>query len=148
MNKKFMKKIKSKQKDSLVYGITLGNKKMKAAFFNALDTCLISMFKIVDESSFHYGDKGTIMESAKKILREVNKRSLEYTEETRQDYINDTIKKSAKVMEVIEIYSELIARGYEVEEAVVEISEKISFDLDDKEIKEYDLDRHRKRNSI
>lgn len=135
------------KKNSLIYGITIGNKRMKKAFYSTIDVCIESMFKLINESSFHYGDKDTMMETAEKILRVIGKRSLEYTKETRQDYVNDVTNKSAKVMEVIEIYTELVTRGYEPEEAVVEIAEKITFNLKDKEVKDYNLNKYKKRKS-
>lgn len=116
--------------------------KISDSVVNVIDQMVEATFKIKDELEFNEADGENIINSAKQILKVIRRRSLEYFEEDRDEYRRDTIKKTSKVAEVIEVYSELIARGYKPAEAMVEIGEKITFDLEDKELVEYNFNKY------
>lgn len=133
-----------KIKNSLLYKMTLGNNKINNAIQATLNEFIKMTFTIKEESDFNGAEPETVIESTKKIINIIKRRSVEYIKEDRKEYRYHVAKKTAKVAEVIEVYSELIARGYSPEEAMVEVGEKIDFDIENTEDQDYDYDKYLK----
>lgn len=120
------------------------NKKVKQTIEATLDKFVEMTFTIQEETEFHGAEPETVASSTNKIIRIIKRRSMEYVKEDREEYRQHVAKKTAKVAEVIEVYTELIARGYKPEEAMVEIGEKIDFDINNTEDQDYDYDKYNK----
>lgn len=118
------------------------NKKAQKVFTTVIDKFTDMMLKVKEDSDFYGGADGDILDSMSKIVKIIKKRSLEYIKEDRKAYRYDTAQKTAKVVEVIEVYTELLARGYSPEEAVVEIGEKIDFNVENTEDQDYDYNKY------
>lgn len=120
----------------------LKNKKVKKTIEKTMEKFTEMTFTIKEESEFHGAEPETVIDSTKKIIQIIKRRSMEYVKEDRKEYRYHVAKKTAKVAEVIEVYTELIARGYKPEEAMVEIGEKIDFDINSTEDQDYDYDKY------
>ena len=122
-----------------------GNEKIVKTMNAAIDEFVKMTFTIKKEADFNDAEPETVIDSTKKIIKIIKRRSMEYIKEDRKEYRYHVAKKTAKVAEVIEVYSELIARGYSPEEAMVEVGEKIDFDIDNVEDQDYDYDKYLKK---